>query len=551
MVNRLNLVALLNVLFVFVLFNTPLLAQKCLSGDCYESFSICEYPSGARYVGNFKNGLINGKGTLYFSNGNKYSGDFKNQYRDGDGVLNYANGDVYKGQFRRGKLEGKGTLHYINGDKYQGDWFNNLSHGNGIYTYNDGNRYEGNFVNGKMEGDGTMYYTDGTTYVGSWKNSKKNGYGTLTQSDGRKWEGEWTNGSLATQQEAYESKKQKTKPVDNQPTGEYTYLDGSRWVGGMNGSYPEGNGTCYYADGDKYVGGWKEHAPHGEGVMYYKNGRVVGAVWEYGQYVRALDPPKESVVLADNSKNVPVVSKGVKIWALVVGVAAYPHMPPLKFTDDDANRYYTFLKSPEGGALPDNQINLLIDEDATHDNILANMKSIFSNADENDVIMFYFSGHGIDGAFVPYDFDGYYNRLTHEEVKAALAESKAKHKVCVADACHSGSMWAAKGFTVAEQTALNKYYKAFENSSGGTALLMSSRGSENSLEDHGLRAGIFSYFLIKGMKGEADFNFDRIISIQEIFLYTSKKVKEYTLNQQQPTISGSFDKNMPIAVSVR
>ena len=541
---------LLNVLFVSLFLSQSLFAQKCISGDCYDSYSICEYPSGARYEGNFKNGLINGKGTLYFSNGNKYVGDFKNQYREGNGFLKYSNGDEYKGQFKKGKLEGKGTLHYVSGDVYQGEWFNNLSHGQGTYTYNDGNKYEGTFVNGKMEGFGTMFYTDGTTYVGEWKNSKKNGTGTLTKADGKKWDGEWSDGKFVSDQ-VVEVKKTKTKPMDNQQVGEYTYLDGSRWVGGMKSGYPDGTGTCYYADGDKYVGGWKEHAPHGDGVMYYKNGRVVGAVWEYGHYVKDLDAPSETVVSNENANNVPVVSKGVKIWALVVGVAAYPHMPPLKFTDDDANRYFTFLKSPEGGALPDNQITLLIDEDATHDNILANMKSLFNKADENDVVMFYFSGHGIDGAFVPFDFDGYYNRLTHDEVKEALAESKAKHKVCIADACHSGSMWAAKGFTVAEQNALNKYYKAFENSKGGTALLMSSRGSENSLEDHGLRAGIFSHFLIKGMKGAADFNFDRIITIQEIFTYTNKMVREYTLNQQQPTISGSFDKNMPIAVSVR
>ena len=79
-------------------------------------------------------------------------------------------------------------------------------------------------------------------------------------------------------------------------------------------------------------------------------------------------------------------------------------MPPLRYTDDDAYQVYAFLKSPEGGALPDKQVRILIDEQATRQNILDAMRTIFLRADENDVVMFYFSGHGLKGAsFIPVD----------------------------------------------------------------------------------------------------------------------------------------------------
>jgi hypothetical protein len=55
-------------------------------------------------------------------------------------------------------------------------------------------------------------------------------------------------------------------------------------------------------------------------------------------------------------------SSDVKIWAVVVGVGKYTSMPTLKFTDDDAFRFYSHLKSPLGGALPDEQIEILVDE---------------------------------------------------------------------------------------------------------------------------------------------------------------------------------------------
>ena len=46
-------------------------------------------------------------------------------------------------------------------------------------------------------------------------------------------------------------------------------------------------------------------------------------------------------------------------------MASYKHMPALQYTDDDAYRMYAFLKSPEGGALKDEQIKILVDDAAT------------------------------------------------------------------------------------------------------------------------------------------------------------------------------------------
>ncbi|MBK9679001.1 MAG: caspase family protein [Saprospiraceae bacterium] len=60
-----------------------------------------------------------------------------------------------------------------------------------------------------------------------------------------------------------------------------------------------------------------------------------------------------------------------KIWTVVVGVARYEHMPALRYSDDDAYRIYAFLKSPEGRALKDDQIKILVDEDATRDKIIS------------------------------------------------------------------------------------------------------------------------------------------------------------------------------------
>lgn len=526
---------------------------NCEKGDCLNGYGTYIFKSGSKYVGDFKNGKLHGKGIFYFTNGNKYIGNWANQYREGRGRLIFKNGDEYDGQFKHNKMTGEGTMKYANGDEYKGNFENDLPSGAGTYRHQNGDFYEGNFHNGKYADEGTMNYADGYKYVGNWKKGKKHGVGTLYHPDGTTELGDWVNGTRLTEEEdnawvvengaqgieAYSRDCNSNYCQDGE--GTYVYGDGSRYVGTFRDGMPEGKGTIYYTNGDEYVGGWSQHAPHGEGVMTYSTGRVVGAMWEYGNPEKILEADETEIAETQVERD---VDDKVKIWAVVVGVARYEHMPTLKYTDDDAYQIFAFLKSPEGGALPDNQIKVLIDEDATRENILRAMRKVMLKADENDVVMFYFSGHGLEGSFLPVDYDGYSNRVKHEEIKEYLSQSKAKHKVVLADACHSGSLLAMKK----PMLALNKYYKAFEDTKGGTALMMSSKSEEYSLEDGGLRSGIFSYYLRKGLKGLADTNNNKIVSISELFDYVYSNVQTYTGNIQTPTLTGNYDMQMPVAV---
>ncbi|NNE28474.1 MAG: peptidase C14 caspase catalytic subunit p20, partial [Saprospiraceae bacterium] len=74
-----------------------------------------------------------------------------------------------------------------------------------------------------------------------------------------------------------------------------------------------------------------------------------------------------------------------------------------------------------------------------------------------------------------------------------------------------------------------------------------SKGDEFSLEDLGLRQGIFSHFLMKGLKGEADSDKNKIVTITELYDFVADKVSAYTNYSQNPTISGNFDPRMPVS----
>ena len=544
---------LLSIVMVLLFWSIQVIQAQCVKGNCKNGRGTYVYASGAKYKGQFRDGKIHGDGVLYFSNGNKYIGRWENQYRQGKGKLIFSNGDVYKGNFNKSRFSGKGTMEFKDGDKYVGNWKNDRQDGEGVYHYSNGDRYEGTFDAGKLSGQGQMFYKDGAKYVGSWKNNYKDGQGIYYKPDGSKLDGLWVSGKFANDKVEAESAEEETivlkdelrdcnKLVCRNGIGVYTYGDGTKWIGEFKDGYPAGQGTCYYANGDKYVGGWERHAPHTEGIMYYSQGRVLGAVWEYGNPILELDAEDDMIaqehVAVDNDDK-------VKIWAVVVGVARYAHMPVLKYTDDDAYHIYAFLKSPEGGALPDEQIKVLIDDDATRSNIIRSMRQVLGQADENDVVLLYFSGHGLPGSFLPVDFDGFNNKLQHEDLKELFKESKAKHKICLADACHSGSLMAMRAPL---DGTLRKYYEAFEESDGGTALLLSSKGDEYSLEDKGLRQGIFSHFLIRGLKGEADDDKNKIVTISELYNFVYANVRRYTGNAQTPTISGQYDHKMPVSV---
>lgn len=253
-----------------------------------------------------------------------------------------------------------------------------------------------------------------------------------------------------------------------------------------------------------------------------------------------------------------VEAPNIKMWAVIVGVASYNHIKSLNYTDDDAYRVYAFFKSPEGGALPDNQISIFVDEDATRLNVVNALLDIYSKASADDVILFYFSGHGAEGAFLTHEYDGtledengnYKGFLLHSELQEVFDSSPARYKYIIADACHSGSS-VDEGQRSAASNAIDDYYGALEQSKGGLVMMLSSMGDEVSIETGGLRQGIFSYNLIQGMKGKADADHNKIVSVLELFDYVETNVKEYTNYKQNPVISGKYDANMPIAIVIQ
>lgn len=237
----------------------------------------------------------------------------------------------------------------------------------------------------------------------------------------------------------------------------------------------------------------------------------------------------------------PVLLRAQTTYAVIVGVDVYrlePARNNLRFSDDDARNFYQFLRSPVGGSVPGTNLLLLTGSRATHSNIVRAL-SLFACARPEDRVIFYFSGHGTPGAFVPHDFDPQTDRiLTHQTVKAAFRASRARTKFCLADACFSGSI-RTKPTQPTSAPGLDN--------APNVVVFMASRPHELSVEMPRLGQGVFTHFLIKGLQGYADTDQDRQVSIYELYAYTRQGVGRLTGGRQTPIVYGRFPKDLILA----
>ena len=216
------------------------------------------------YEGHFQNDKQNGEGTIYWINCN-YEGDWKDGIIEGKGVMKYDNGAKYEGEWKNGKFEGKGILYDYNGDIYEGDWRNYRREGKGVEYYNDGDIYKGDFKNDIREGYGIIYYNDGERYEGEWKNDEKEGKGIMHWLNGSKYEGDWV----------YNRREGK---------GIEYYNNGDKYEGEWKNDEREGKGKFFYNNGNKYVGDFKNGVRDGKGIMYYSNGDAKEGYWKNDIY---------------------------------------------------------------------------------------------------------------------------------------------------------------------------------------------------------------------------------------------------------------------------
>jgi uncharacterized caspase-like protein len=214
-----------------------------------------------------------------------------------------------------------------------------------------------------------------------------------------------------------------------------------------------------------------------------------------------------------------------KIYIIAAGVSDYPGTAnDLTLPANDARSVYTLYRKYAGA-----EGVLLLNNKATKNNILTKANNLFQKAQEDDIVVLFFSGHGNRGYFYTYD-----GEMRYDEVRKVFASCKARNKMIFADACFAGDMAEGSG--------------AGRDSYKNIMLFFSSRNNETSFESSRMKNGYFTACLLKALKGAADRNKDRIISAKELFVSVSEGVKKLSDDRQHPVMWGNFDDNMPVFV---
>lgn len=254
-------------------------------------------------------------------------------------------------------------------------------------------------------------------------------------------------------------------------------------------------------------------------------------------------------------------------YAVIVGIAGYPHFAEadkLKYADADAKRFYDFILSPQGGGFPASNVHLVTNADATHDHIAKEIAWLGDHSPIDRAYIF-FAGHGITdnrglAYFIPWEGDPAFPSATGfrtdrflEDVKDAVT---AETLVVFIDACHAASAFSTgrRGpVNITANILLNweAEFRAPQEQEVRMAFLAAA-SNESALEDEELKQGLFTYYLLKGLGGEADSNRDGRVTALELRNYLDDKVAQRAMQKfkahQDPTMSPGFFPDLTLSI---
>jgi hypothetical protein len=253
-------------------------------------------------------------------------------------------------------------------------------------------------------------------------------------------------------------------------------------------------------------------------------------------------------------------------FAVVVGVSEYndSSIHALRYADDDARAFYQFLLSDRAGlgGFDKDNVELLLNDEATYRNIRTALFSFLMKATERDVVVLYFAGHGAADPYRPTD---YYllsydtevgslagTALPMSDVSEAVHRLRARDVIVITDACHSAAVGGQMAMRSASPNAINRtFLEQMASSTGGYVTITASEVTQYSQEDArwGGGHGAFTYYLLQGLDGAADQDQDRIVTLGEAFEYVRDRVQRDTRNAQVPTVSQTpWDRSWPMSI---
>ncbi len=244
----------------------------------------------------------------------------------------------------------------------------------------------------------------------------------------------------------------------------------------------------------------------------------------------------------------PEIADVGDVWAVVIGVSDYAEVKDLQYATDDAIAVARWLL--DSGVAADH-IRLLLDREgpqaeldglqarrATLVNVREALGWLRRVSKPDDLVLVHFSGHGFQGP----DDDGDENdgldeffilwdtlnaakedtALRDDEFGDALDRIESQHVVIFFDGCYSGGL--SRSLPPSARPVSDRPDLFSDFSVEGRLVFSASAEAQDAFESDQLRHGIFTYYLVDGLRGAADANGDRRVTAWELYEYVAATV---------------------------
>jgi branched-chain amino acid transport system substrate-binding protein len=220
--------------------------------------------------------------------------------------------------------------------------------------------------------------------------------------------------------------------------------------------------------------------------------------------------------------------------ALLIGVSEYSEgLLPIPSAIKDVEAMRRVLEHPDMGAF--DEVTVLSNPDKG--SIEKAVEDLFSNRQRDDLVLLYFSGHGIKDQSARFylstketgqDQKGDFRRstaLAASKLQEYITDSRSKREVIILDCCFSGAFVQGKGTPAMGEIGEIDIQTALGGR--GRAILTSSSSIEYSFESEDNDLSIYTKYLVEGIEtGAADKDGDQLISVNELHEYASERVQE-------------------------
>ena len=204
---------------------------------------------------------------------------------------------------------------------------------------------------------------------------------------------------------------------------------------------------------------------------------------------------------------------------------------PLKYASRDAEKIYEVLA--ELGGIKSSRNYILLNQKKqkileSFYEIKGRVKEIKNNNQDVFLLIFY-SGHA-----APENLHIEGEKLSIKEVKDFFNTINADLKIMIVDACYSGSLLREKGIKIGAPIDITIHDQL---ETRGSAIISSS-SDELAHESEELQGSLFTHYWISALRGAADFNNDKTITLLEAYNYahsqTLRKINQTRGTKQQP-----------------